>query len=235
MPLIDFKIHYAEQKYDLSDTTEKRRFLGEALAIVAEAESESVREELLKKLRDKTGITYNALERDLRNVKKGGDEPPQITSIPTQRIVETDAETDKSVKAKRFILAAKLFAAPYAKDVNVSELPLTDEIHRIIARYISVQEESGARIRPSELFEVLDEDCVELNEILDLNYGDKLTGEVAERFFIDSLKTLQSEAIEKEIASLNKAYAEATEEEEKKRIAKRLGECIQKKNTLKKS
>jgi len=46
---------------------------------------------------------------------------------------------------------------------------------------------------------------------------------------------LQSEAIEKEIASLNKAYAEATEEEEKKRIAKRLGECIQKKNALKKS
>jgi len=235
MPVIDYRLHALEQKFDLSRTEDKRKFVSEALKVVNEAESESVKEELLKRLRDKTGITFHALERDLQNLTKENTKTTTEIVLPQERFAETAAGTDKQRKAVRFILAAKLFAAPYAKDVNVNELPLTDEIHRIIARYISVQEESGARIRPSELFEVLDEDCVELNEILDLNYGDKLTGEVAERFFIDSLKTLQSEAIEKEIASLNKAYAEATEEEEKKRIAKRLGECIQKKNALKKS
>ena len=235
MPVIDYRLHALERKFDLSRTEDKRKFVSEALKVVNEAESESVKEELLKRLRDKTGITFHALERDLQNLTKENTKTTMEIVLPQERFAETAAGTDKQRKAVRFILAAKLFAAPYAKDVNVSELPLTDEIHRIIARYISVQEESGTRIRPSELFEVLDEDCVELNEILDLNYGDKLTGEVAERFFIDSLKTLQSEAIEKEIASLNKAYAEATEEEEKKRIAKRLGECIQKKNALKKS
>ncbi len=235
MPLIDFKIHYAEQKYDLSDTTEKRRFLGEALAIVAEAESESVREELLKKLRDKTGITYNALERDLRNVKKGGDEPPQITSIPTQRIVETDAETDKSVKAKRFILAAKLFASPYAKDFNLREVDFSDETQIVVADYICERENAGERIRPSELFEVLDENCPELNKILDFNYEDKLSGEVAERFFSDSVRALKGERIETEIAKCNKAYAEATDEETRKGLAKQLSELIKERNRLKRN
>ena len=234
MPLIDFKIHYAEQKYDLSDTTEKRRFLGEALAIVAEAESESVKEELLKKLRDKTGITYNALERDLRNVKSGVDEP-QITSIPVQRIVETDTETDKSVKAKRFILAAKLFSAPYAKDFNLREVDFSDETQIVVADYVCERESAGERIRPSELFEVLDENCPELNKILDFNYEDKLSGEVAERFFSDSVKALKRERIETEISNCNKAYAETTDEETRKGLAKQLSELIKERNRLKRN
>ena len=234
MPLIDFKIHYAEQKYDLSDTTEKRRFLGEALKIVSEAESESVKEELLKKLRDKTGITYNALEKDLRNVQKGGDEPV-ISSIPVQRIVETDTETDKSVKAKRFILAAKLFSAPYAKDFNLREIDFADETQIVVADYVCQREADGERIRPSELFEVLDENCPELNKILDFNYEDKLSGEVAERFFSDSVKALMRERIETEIAKCNRAYAETTNEEQRRALAKQLAELIKERNRLKRN
>ena len=234
MPLIDFKIHYAEQKYDLSDTTEKRRFLGEALKIVAEADSESVKEELLKKLRDKTGITYNALEKDLQNVKKGGDEP-QITSVPVQRIVETDTETDKSVKAKRFILAAKLFSAPYAKDFNLREVDFSDETQIVVADYVCEREGAGERVRPSELFEVLDENCPELNRILDFNFEDKLSGEVAERFFSDSVKALKRERIETEIANCNRAYAETTDEETRKSLAKQLSELIKERNRLKRN
>ena len=194
-----------------------------------------MKEELLKKLRDKTGITYNALERDLRNVKKGGDEPPQITSIPTQRIVETDAETDKSVKAKRFILAAKLFASPYAKDFNLREVDFSDETQIVVADYICERESAGERIRPSELFEVLDENCPELNKILDFNYEDKLSGEVAERFFADSVRALKGERIETEIAKCNKAYSETTDEETRKGLAKQLSELIKERNRLKRN
>ena len=95
--------------------------------------------------------------------------------------------------------------------------------------------EKGERIRPSELFELLDENCAEFNAILDLNYGDKLVGEIAERFFNDSLKTLRKEAIEEEIAQLNQDYVKATEETERKEIAKKLSECVQKRNALKKA
>jgi hypothetical protein len=186
----------------------------------------------LKKLRDRTGITYHALERDLQNLKN--EQPTAETEMPKERLAETAAGTDKQQKAKRFILAAKLFSAPYAKELNVNELPLVDETHIIVAQYIAEHEKNGERIRPSELFELLDESSKEFNEILDLNYGDKLTGEVAERFFKDSVKTLQMEALEQEIASYNAEYAKTTDEEERKAIAKKLAECIIRRNRLKK-
>jgi DNA primase len=234
MPLIDYKIHALERKYDMTRTEEKRRFVKEALQIVAMGESESVKEELLKKLRDKTGITYHSLERDLQNAAK---EPPpqQEMTLPQERFAETAAGTDKQRKALRFILAAKLFSSPYAKGLDLNGLPLSDETHIVIAQYILDRERKGERIRPSELFEVLDENCSELNEILDLNYGEKLTGEIAERFFADSVKTLQLEMIEREIANLNEEYAQATEEDKWKNIAQKLGDCIKRKNLLKRS
>ncbi len=234
MPLIDYKLHALERKFDLSQTSEKRRFVTEALKIVKTAESESVREELLKKLREKTGITYHSLERDLQNINLEKAEEETQTTLPQEKFSETAAGTDKNQKAVRFILAAKLFSAPYAKDLDVRELPLRDETHIIVANYIKEQEEKGERIRPSELFERLDENSVEFNEILDLNYGEKLVGNIAERFFKDSLKTLKQEELEKKIAECNELYSKATMEEERREIAKRLGEYIKQKNHLKK-
>ena len=233
MPVIDYRLHSLERKFDLGKTEEKRRFVAEALKIVKDAESESEREVLLKKIRDLTGITYHSLERDLQSVKK--ETPAAEPQVLKERIVETASGTDKQQKAKRFILAAKLFSAPYAEDLAVAELPLKDETHIIVANYIAERESKGERIRPSELFELLDENCAEFNAILDLNYGDKLVGDVAERFFNDSLKTLKKEANEEEIARLNQAYANATEESERKAIAKQLSVCIQKRNALKKA
>lgn len=231
MPLIDYKIHALQRKYDVTKTEEKRRFVAEALQVVKEADSESVKEELLKRLRDITGITYHALERDLQNLPKAAQ---METDLPKEKLSETAAGTDKWKKALRFILAAKLFSAPYAKDFDVMDLPLADETHIVVAQYIAEREKNQERIRPSELFEVLDENCEELNEILDLNYGEKLSGEIAERFFLDSVKTLQRDKIEREITECNEQYAKATEESERKKIAQKLAELIRKRNQLKK-
>ncbi|MBQ7831662.1 MAG: DNA primase [Clostridia bacterium] len=232
MPLIDYKIHATKRKFDLSKTEEKRRFVTEALRIVSQAESESVKEELLRKLHTETGITYHALERDLHNVSKEKKEPE--TSLPATKLSEAAAGTDKQKKAVRFILAAKLFSAPYAKDYNLRNLSLEDETDKTVAAYIIDREEKGERIRPSELFEVLDEGSAEFSEILDLNYGDKLSGEIAERFFADSVKTLERESIEREITRLNAAFVEETDESKRREITKQIGACIQKRNRLKK-
>ena len=40
MPLVDYKLHALERKFDMTQTDEKRRFVSEALQVVAEAESE---------------------------------------------------------------------------------------------------------------------------------------------------------------------------------------------------
>ena len=234
MPLIDYKIHALQRKYDLSDTQDKRRFVSEALSIINEAESESVKEELLKKLRDKTGVSYHALERDLRS--KAKEKPPTQEEIvlPSEKISETASGADKRVKAIRFVLAAKLFSAPYAKEYDVSGLALQDETHIVIAQYVIEHEKAGERIRPSEIFEILQEDTPELNAILDLNYGEKLSGEVGEKFFLDSVRMLEKEGIEREISRLNEAYAKAIDEGERKAIAQKIAENMRKRSKLKK-
>ncbi len=233
MPVIDYRLHALERKFDVNKTEEKRQFVSEALKIIKEAESESIREELLGYLNKKTNITRHALERDLQKTKK--EAPSAEVSFPKEKISEAAAGTDKQRKAIRFILAAKLFSAPYSKGITVTDLPLKDETHIIVAHYIAECEEKGDRIRPSELFEMLDEKCEEFNAILDLNYGDKLSGDVAERFFKDSVKTLQGEAIEEEIARLSVEHASATDEAERKEIAQKIGVCVQKRNALKRT
>ena len=121
---------------------------------------------------------------------------------------------------------------PYAKYCDVSQFSLTDEAHIIVAQYIKEREDANERIRPSELFELLEEGCKELNEILDLNYEDKLSGEVAQRFFEDSLRVVELEDIETEIQSLNARYNEETDDKQRKEIAAQLMQRMMRRNQL---
>lgn len=221
MPLIDYKLHALERKYDLNRTEEKRAFLGEALKIVRTAESESEKEELLKGLRDKTDTSYHALERDLQNLPKEEKPKPAMPAV-------NEAGADRLVKAARFILAAKLFSREYAKEFSLAEIEFTNSVHAAVAEYVKTAEAQGERIRPSELFEFLDEDCPELNEILDLNYGEKLSGATAERFFKDSVKTLDDEQRKKKIILYTKQYKEETDVNKRNEIAAKIAELTKK-------
>ena len=115
-------------------------------------------------LHAKTGISYQSLERDLQNLPE--EKQMEIAVPPPSEI-----GTDKYKKAARVILAAKLFSAPYAGNCDLEGIKFEDDVHKIIAEYIIKCEKNAERVRPSELFEILDEDCPEFNEILDLNYG----------------------------------------------------------------
>ena len=225
MPLVDYKLHAIERKYDLSRTEEKRAFVKEALRVVATTESASVKEELLKKLRDKTGLTYQSLERDLENLPK--EEKAEETPADTDRMIkEVASGSDKIEKAERFILASKLFSVEYAKGYSIARLHFQNTVHARIAEYISERESKGERVRPAELFEIFDESCPEFNEILDLNYNEKLSGTVAARFFADSVAALEKEAIEREIALLQEELAATDEQDKRKEILTRLQNAL---------
>ncbi len=230
MPLVDYRLHALERKFDLNKLEEKRRYTLEALKIIKAEESASLREELLKKLRDKVNVSYSALERDLQNIKKDAEEGQPL---PKEQFAEAAAGTDKQRKAKRFILAAKLFSSPYAEGVDLEELPFDDETHIIIARYICDHEQSGVRIRPSELFELLDEDSEEFNAILDLNYGEKLTGDTAEQFFKDSVKTLRLEMLDTAIAECTESWRKESDLDKRKEISQTLQALILKQKEIK--
>ena len=87
MPLIDYKIHSLERKYDLKRSEDKRAFRAEALKVVRTAESESEKEDLLKMLHAKTDVSYQSLERDLQNLP---EEKQMEIAVPPPSEIGTD-------------------------------------------------------------------------------------------------------------------------------------------------
>ena len=217
LPLIDYKLVSLERKYDLKKSDEKRAYVAAALKIVREAESASEREELLKQLRDKTGITLQSLERDLNDLPQSG----QAQSEPATKDAEDGG--DKYRRAERFILAAKLFSAPYAKNFDLKRIAFSDETRKTIAEYVIGCEERGEKIRPSDLFDVLETDSPEFCAILDLNYDDKLESKVSEKFFGDSVATLEKEVVQAKIKVLSEKFSAATDIKARQEIAAEIG------------
>lgn len=225
MPLTDFKLEVAGRGYDLSKTEERRAYIAEALRIIREEESVSVREDLLKTLRDKTGVTYESLKRDLDNLP--AETPPAQDREPVRR----EDGADRNVKACRFILASVLFGAKYAKNFDLSSVRFDNPVHNTIADYIADRRKREEKVRASDLFEIFDEKTPELSEILDLSLGDNLEGERAARYFSDCVKTLGRQKIEEELKKLSAECDAQTDLAEKKRITRHILELtIQLKN-----
>lgn len=225
MPLVDFKLDVLSRRYDLSRTEEKRAYIAEALKVIGQERSASVREDLLKTLRDKTGTTYESLKRDLENEP----EAPQPAAEPAAAPREDNA--DRLVKACRFILASMLFGAKYAKDFDLSRVRFADPVHTIIADYIQERQRSGERVRASALFELFDENTPELPEILDLSLGERLDGPGAEKYFGDCVRILEQERIDEEIRRLSAECDAETDMQRKKRLTRQIAELtIQRKN-----
>lgn len=220
MPLIDFRIHAVQLKYDLTRTDDRRDFVKEALKIVREAESATEREELLKRISSVAEVSYSALLRDIEQLPAEKE-----TARPPSAPKEDNA--DRGKKAARFVLAACLFNKPYAADCDLTLIDFEDETHRAVAGYITEARAAGA-VRASGLFEIMSPENRELSDILDLDFGDNLDGDRAERFFRDSVNTLERSSLEEQIARLNGEYLRADTQEERKNIVSRINELTKK-------
>jgi hypothetical protein len=65
-----------------------------------------------------------------------------------------------------------------------------------------------------------------------LNYGDKLEGEIGERFFNDSIKTLQKLEIDRKIEQLNAKFKAEDDLEKRKELTKQISALLMKKKKL---
>ena len=210
-------------------TEDKRRYVAEALAIIRTADSEAEREELLKQLRDASGISFEALKRDLQSggqsavVKK---EPPPVRKDTA----------DSSKKASRFVLSGFLFGADYTQGQDVADVPFKDEVHVLIAKYIRSKILMEEPIRISELFEFFDEktpDFEELNRILDNSEGGGFTGDVAEKYFNDCLTKLYLDDIDDRIAEEKRRLGGVDDIKQRAAIAQNITALTRQKEKIK--
>lgn len=219
MPLIDFRILAAKRKYDLSRTDDRRDFVREALTIIRESESRTEQEELLKALSREADVSYSSLMRDFEKT------PTEKKSEQAPNAPKED-NADREIKAARFILAACLFSKPYASSTDLTEIAFANGEHQRIAEYVTEGRAQG-RVRPSGLFDVMEANG-ELAEILNLDFGDNLDGERAERFFTDSIRVLTEKSIKEEIARCQAAFKATDFKEEQMKILIRINELTKK-------
>ena len=230
MPLIDYKMKVARMGYDLNKPEDKVKYVGDALKVVRSAESAAERELLLKNLRDETGISFEALSRDLQQVRAERQE----RSEEKPKMAEDSADVNK--KASRFVAAAFLFGADYTGGVDVDGVPFADDVHKLIASYVKSKMLFGEKITLSEIFDFFEEGTPEYEElcrVLDLNDGENLNGDVQRRYFDDCLRRLRSDRITKAIDEVKRQYAAADDVEEKRRAAEVLQQLIEQKEKLK--
>lgn len=229
MPLIDYKLLVLEKSYDLEKSEDKRRFVAEAIKIIKTADSAAEQEDLLKKLRDKTGYTYESLNRDLAS------SPSQLEIKPDVREERSD-NASASLKASRFAIAGLLFGADYTKDTDISQIPFVNDIHVILAKYVLSKRMLGERIHLSEIFEFFEENSPEYEElgrILDYSDGSGLEGAVAEKYYFDSILKLKLDFIDGEVGELSKKLGAVSDIDERNKLAQRITELIKQKEKLK--
>ncbi len=229
MPLIDYKLKTVGRGLDVSKTEDKRKYVSEAIKVIKTADSAAEQEELLKQLRDSTGITYESLKRDLSAL------PEQGKTEAVKETVRKDVSS-VTVKASRFVIAAYLFGAKYTQDKDISEIPFDNDVHLIIAKYLNSKKLMDEKVQTSELFEFFEEktpEYDELSKILDLNDGNTLSSQTSERYFDDCILKLKLNFIDGQIAALKAICESESDVAKRKENALRLQELIKQKEKLK--
>ena len=229
MPLIDYKLKTAKGSLDITNNEDRQKYVAEAIKIIKTADSASEQEDLLKGLRDQTGISYESLKRDLNSAPKAPR--PAAEQRPERR---DDSSVQK--KASRFIIAAFLFGARFAADADISTIPFKDGVHEIIAKYIRSKQLLEERVRPSELFEFFEENTeefTELTKILDYSDGNALAGGVAEKYFYDCIKSLKLSEIDERVETVKRSAEAETDLNKRKLLAAELQKLLIQKKKIK--
>lgn len=227
-PLIDFKLNSAKRNYDLTKTEDKRKYVLDAVKIIKTAESAAEQEDLLKALRDQTGLTYESLSRDL-------NAQAQIPVVEKKESVRTKDTSSSIDKASRFVIASYLFRAKYTDGEDISKIPFSNEVHKIIAGYIKSKKMFGERIQPSEIFEFFEQNTpeyAELTRVLDYS-DDSLSGEVSEKYFRDCIRKLKLGEIDGQIGVIKQKIQTENDINARKSLTAVLQNLLKKQSKLK--
>lgn len=228
MPLIDYKLSVLEKSYDIKKPEEKRKYVTEAINIIRTSESAAEQEDLLKQLRDSSGITFEALQREFLQLPKTNEKPKQ--SKPSRQ-----DSSSMQIKASRFVIASFLFGAEYAADYVITDVPFACDVHTIIAKYILSKQILEEKIQVRELFEVFEEKTPEFEELTKiLDYADGgLKGEIAEKYFSDCIRQLKLSQLDQQISEITAEIEKTSDISQRTALSKGLLNLLKQKEKLK--
>ena len=226
-PLIDFKLDIVRKTFDVNTVDGKRKYVANALKVIKESPSASEQEELLKTVREISGITYESLRRDLYNANDTAR--PERVEAPAY----VDNSGDKTAIASRFILYAYLFNKSFTKDYDIESIEFVQPIHKRLQQYVIDSLSQGKSVRFGDLYEELDgAEHEELSKIAGLETDEnKRFDQVV--YFEDCLKTLKIFTITKQIEILTAQIKNTSDVSVRRELTVQMTKLLTEKNKLK--
>ncbi|HBJ98483.1 MAG TPA: DNA primase [Clostridiales bacterium] len=222
--LEEFKLDIINNRYgEKSKLPDKNRLIDLSLNVIKECPSVSEQEELLKTLRDNTGITYESLKRDL---DKSDGKPVQSDDFKPIIPKET---FDRVKQSQRFIINCVLQKKDYAKDLDLQDFLFEDPTLNKLAEMIS-----DGDVRTEELGGLFDEnELVEIDKVL--KSGENVfSGKNERKYYEDCLNILKIDETEKELKALNDSFSKETDISVRNTLVKAIQEKTMKIARLKK-
>lgn len=220
VPLLDYKFELIEKGKDLTNSFDKRKYVGECLDFIRTIGDAFIREEMLKKLRVKSGITYESLKRDLEN-------GTVTTTVKEEIVIPKRPVGDKIIQAERFILSALLNRRDYASDFDSSEVYFNSDIRQAIADEIAFDFTDI----PTLSNNIGESGYEELSLIL--SAGDNLNDKnIEEKYFKDCVLALKKDNIDSDIKLLNAQYTAETDLNKRKELGKAILKLTSKLNEI---
>lgn len=234
LPLVDFKLKVVKDEADLSNIGGRRDYINKSLKIIGECKDAFLREELLKRLRDESGITYESLKRDL--------ERGSLTAeIPEQENVTTGVKDEKSLsmrdkaqaETERFVLCSFIRGESYVLADEPSDFLYTDKFRSDLADLLVANKALGKSTDPKKLKEFAGEENLgELQKVL--SGCDKVDENAREKYYADCAKSLKIEKLTERQKQLNSLFIGEKQTENREKIAKELTVLAQEIAELKK-
>ncbi len=193
MPLIDYKLYILKEGKNLKDVSDKRKFILQALDLIRTVKDTFMQEELLKKVRDLTDISYQSLKQDL---DKGTVTVNASTSIEVE-INPQYSDNSAISKMERLILSAFIYKKPYA--VYDDDIYFNNAVREKIYNHIIFNE----NFKIENLFSLVEEGgAEELSAIL--SSGDTVFDKsIEEKYYLGCVTALKKHNITNEIKKLN--------------------------------
>ena len=223
LPLIDYKLKVVGERFDLKSVDGRRKYVENALRVIAESDKDFEKEELLKKVSEKSRITYETLKRDL-------DKAPEKRES-NKVLYETEEISSALEKAERFILYSHVFSKSYATE-DIGSFEFSSAMRSEIASYVAKEAALNGKVVPATVCDALGTDYIdELNGIF--NFGDGVPESSRQKYYIDSVRVVKKRSLESQIVDLQNYFNELIDLDERKSVLLVLGKKIAELNGLK--
>ena len=220
LPLIEYKLKLAEKHLD--GTLDGRTvYASKALDVLAEIDGSVEREAYLPMIRERSGLSLDALKRDLYDTKREKkEETPPIIDKKKGKLPTADQGYYTS---SRYILSAMLSNRDYVWTGEALSEYFVLSAHKDMYNYCLLCHDAKKEIVAGNLYGVVDDE--ELNAVLatPLSQGDDLS---EARFFAQCVAKLRKMYLDKRITALTEEIKKTTDEQEKKALLVELNTLV---------